>query len=643
MKKNKKPVTGKEKQSAVSLSKTKKRLFWTITILLPFVVFILLEITLQVINYGGNLDLFIDGPPGYENYLRCNDNVARRYFSQSIGIPTPPLQLFLKEKPANAYRIFVLGGSSAAGFPYGNNISFPGVLRRALTKTFPEKNIEVINVAMSAVNSYTLLDLTGEILDQSPDALLIYAGHNEYYGALGVGSVQSLGNWRGLIRTYLKLQSFRTFLLLRDFIGWMQEQTGQLLSEDQSKTSANTLMSRVVGEQTIPFGSTLYELGKKQFEENLREIIRRAKDNNVEVVLGELVSNIKDQKPFISVEDENGVSANSLFNSAKKDEVAGNYTDAETKYRKAKDYDALRFRAPEEFNEIIKKYARDFSIPFAPTVSYFKELSPNGLIGNSLILEHLHPNKEGYYLLAKVFYETMRNHKMISPNWTEGIIEQEKNTGNTALDSVYGEMVISHLKQSWPFQPKDKPNTFFNTFRPKNELEEMSLKVMQSKNFNLEAGHMELGNLYEKRGEYKKAFCEYNALIASIPHEMEFYQKTVTVLILDKNYDAARELLIQSLKYKENLFAYKWIGQIALLNDDNKTAIDYLSKADFRDPQVIFNLARAYYFDQQWYKGEEYFSRLKNIDSKSKYLSHLAKVRMSAKQSFENYLKRNRE
>ena len=34
---------------------------------------------------------------------------------------------------------------------------------------------------------------TGAAWSQEPDAVLIYAGHNEYYGALGVGSTESLG------------------------------------------------------------------------------------------------------------------------------------------------------------------------------------------------------------------------------------------------------------------------------------------------------------------------------------------------------------------------------------------------------------------------------------------------------------------
>ena len=218
-KKKKQKISSAPKQP---VSPKMKRIFLGITISLPVILFIVLEVGLRIFNYGGNLDLVIEGPPGYEKYLRCNPNVARRYFDTQTTIPTPPTQLFLKEKPANGYRIFVLGESSAAGFPYGYNVSFPNVLERALSDEFPEKTIEVVSVAMAAINSYTLLDLTDEILQQKPDALLIYTGHNEYYGALGVGSTQSLGSSAWLIRTYLKLQSLKSFILLRDIIGSMK-------------------------------------------------------------------------------------------------------------------------------------------------------------------------------------------------------------------------------------------------------------------------------------------------------------------------------------------------------------------------------------------------------------------------------------
>ncbi|OGU53719.1 MAG: hypothetical protein A2080_06710 [Ignavibacteria bacterium GWC2_36_12] len=610
-----------------NLSTAKKRIFWIATISLPFLIFSILEISLRIFNYGGNLDLFIDGPPGYENYIRCNPEFAHRYFYTQSNVPTPPLQLFNKLKPKNGYRIFVLGESSAAGFPYSNNASFPNILQRGLSNTFPQKNIEVINVSIAAINSYTLLDLVDEIIEQSPDAILIYTGHNEYYGALGVGSAQSLGNWRWLINSYLKLQYFKTFILLRNFLGWAKTQFSNLFYKENESDPSATLMERIVAEQTIPYGSNLYEKGKKQFEENIEAIIQKAVDKDIKVVLSELVSNLHDQEPFISVKDKDGNSAELFFNLARSQEANGKFEKAKENYYKAKDYDALRFRAPEDFNAVIKNLGDKYSLPVVLLKLYFENESPNGLIGKELMLEHLHPNKDGYFLIAKDFYDTMKKNKMISAEWGEYDINKEKNYGITELDSIYADLEIRHLKGGWPFHPKSVPNRFIQTFSPANRLEEIAFKVFQNKHYNLLSIHMELGEYYERQSNFDKAFAEYNALITSIPYEVDFYEKAAKVLIKKEEYGRASQLLKRSLKYKENPFANKWVGQIALMNNNYKEAISYLSKADLLDPQVVFNLSRAFYLDNQWDKGEEYFNRLQDLSPNSKYMVYLNKLR----------------
>jgi tetratricopeptide (TPR) repeat protein len=408
----------------------------------------------------------------------------------------------------------------------------------------------------------------------------------------------------------------------------MRIQSSKLFSKGSEIDPSATSMEKNSNEQTIPYGSSLYETGKRQFEENMDAIIHKASEKNVPVVLSELVSNVRDQEPFVSIEDKEGQSAKSFYNLARQLEIKGEYEKAKQKYLLAKDLDALRFRAPEEFNLILRELAKKYSIPIVPTISYFEKESPNKIIGSSLILEHVHPNIKGYFLLAKAFYETIQNNRMISNEWPSSCIDQELNHGLTELDSVYSTLVIQQLKGSWPFQPKFLPNWFVKKFRPANRIEEIVLHVMQSTNFSLESGHMELGAYYEKQGNLDKAFLEYNALITSIPDEIEFYQKAATVLLEEKEYDRASQLLRKSLIYKENYFANKWIGQVALMKNDYKEAISFLSKADLLDNQVVFNLSRAYYSDGQWNNGEVYFLRLQNMAPRSGYFNYLKEMRV---------------
>ena len=78
------------------------------------------------------------------------------------------------------------------GFPYPNNISFQRMLKYQLQKTNPDKDIEIINLALTAINSYTFYDFAQELVHFEPDAIFIYGGHNEYYGALGEPDMKAM-------------------------------------------------------------------------------------------------------------------------------------------------------------------------------------------------------------------------------------------------------------------------------------------------------------------------------------------------------------------------------------------------------------------------------------------------------------------
>lgn len=203
-----------------NVSPNRKKLLYTLVLLFPVAFFGMLESGLRYFDYGSNLDLFVPAPAGFadKDFLMTNPEIAERYFSSQAYRPRPPDEFFLKQKPKNGYRIFVLGESTTAGWPYPNNVMFSRMLNQRLAEAFPERDIEVVNTALAAVNSFTLNDFMDEILAQQPDAILIYAGHNEFYGALGAGSTESLGRVRWVVKAYLALLRFKTVQLLRDVV-----------------------------------------------------------------------------------------------------------------------------------------------------------------------------------------------------------------------------------------------------------------------------------------------------------------------------------------------------------------------------------------------------------------------------------------
>src|SRR5688500_20130638 len=136
--------------------------------------------------------MFVTAPVGNGQYLVANRGVARRWFVRERTPPAPMMEPFAARKPERAFRVFVLGESSTAGFPYPRNGTFSRALRDMLRDVMPADSVEVINLGIAATNSYALVDMAREVLAQSPDAVLIYAGHNEYYGSLGAASTENI-------------------------------------------------------------------------------------------------------------------------------------------------------------------------------------------------------------------------------------------------------------------------------------------------------------------------------------------------------------------------------------------------------------------------------------------------------------------
>lgn len=612
----------------------KKYVFGIITIALPLLIIFLLEISLNLANYGNSYDLFVSTPTSESSYLGISFDAIKKYFNKIDDIPSPRKDLFLKKKPDNGFRIFILGGSTAAGFPYGNNLTFSRILNRRLSDTFPDKRIEVVNTAFTAINTYTQLDFMDEIIQHQPDAILIYSGHNEYYGALGVGSMENLGKQPWIIKTILTLKEFKVYQLMEN----TTESIFGLFSGDVSdkfiKNPTATLMERIVDNKYIPLDSKDYKLGVKQFRSNLGEIIEIAQTAKIKVVLSELVSNIRDQKPFYSINTDDNPCAEDVFNHARNYEHNNELDLAREFYYRAKDLDVLRFRAPEELNKLIHSLAKEHNVPVVPMKSYFEGNSKNRLIGNELMLEHLHPNKKGYFLMADAFFDVLKENKFIEDTWDANKIKlssyYENNWGFSPIDSIYASITIKQLKCGWPFKLDVTLNNFLDTFTASNMMERSIIQIFKNSDMTLEKAHIQVAKYYEAEGNLNLAYKEYKALIYTVPYFDLFYEPAVKLLVYQERYSEALKLLNELSIYQENRFTYKWIGQIYLALGDPAKAIPYLEKllqVNDRDELLLHNLCLAYFSTGEIKNGERIFDLLKYNFPKSRFISHLEKLK----------------
>tara|TARA_R110002049_G_scaffold57021_4_gene156854 strand:+ start:52319 stop:54211 length:1893 start_codon:yes stop_codon:yes gene_type:complete len=583
----------------------------------PIIGVVILELVLNLANFGNDLSLFVTDKQD-SSLQHLNDKVSLRYFIQEKNATKGKIESFTKVKPANTARIFVQGESTAVGFPYFFNGTFPRMLKYGIRQSDPTIQVELINLAMTALNSYALYDFVDEIIEQKPDAVIINAGHNEYYGALGVGSTSQFG---------LGVSMGRAGIWLR------KTKIGQLLANTISAFTANktkidyheTLMKRMVKNHEIPLQSSIYKQGVKQFETNLRSTLKRYAEAGISVYLVNSVCNEKDQKPFISV-DSDGEATKALKKASSDFNMNGNTTlytsrleklteqypnyamtffllgktyfeqqnhNAAYYFRKAKELDALRFRSPEEINIVIEEISKEFpNVSFIDNDSVFRSQSPQQCIGKELILEHLHPNLNGHYLMAKTLFEKFATEEnTLFPSLRQKSFPQISEMPLTEVDYMTGEISNLLLREGWPFlEPlpeedgREKP------------IEEAIAGAISVKTMTWEKGMTQLLNVYLKTNEYEKALKICESLLLEYPHNEELYEKVIQLCTKTQAYEKGVTYGIMKWQMATNEKTARQLLVLYLKLDRPKDTLKYVqylisieAKPDFRPMSHVVN------------------------------------------------------
>ncbi|MGB8317837.1 MAG: GDSL-type esterase/lipase family protein [Ignavibacteriaceae bacterium] len=579
---------------AVVHKKTPK-LFYLILLMIPVLFFVILELSLRAFNYGINTDQWIT--IHHDKYV-ANPQIARRYFYNTKNIPETIGDAFDQVKQPNSFRVFILGGSSAAGYPYMPVGSFSRYIKKRLELVYPESRIEVVNISIAATNSYTIRDLFPGVLEQKPDLILIYAGHNEYYGALGIGSNEYLGASGFVVNSALYLNRFKTFEFLRNII----KSISGLFSSGQKSNSGGTLMSQMVKDQYIPYNSDKYNAGIEQFEGNMKDILQMAKEANVNVMLGTVVSNLKDQHPFISLKETGQPSAEEVFKHARELLREGESKLALDEFIKAKDLDALRFRAPGKINSVIKQLAKEYNDDVVDIDSVFNASSPDGIVGANLIVDQLHPSIDGNHLIGKLFYEEMQKlhylpetKEAFAGNFVQDSLARAK-FDFSKFDSALGAFEVKSLKNDWPFVEKNKKKPLYRLFDKKNFIDSVAADVVSNK-MSWEKGEGFMCQWYLKNKDIHNFTKQANVLLSQFPFSTELYDLVIRSLINLNEIEPAYSFLLKRYKLGPNAYAAKWLGVNELSKNRTDMGINYLEESlrySNNDPQVLFSLSKAY-------------------------------------------------
>ena len=564
--------TKNDTTSSLELSRKRLWLFRTIAIILPVVLLLLLEGTLRLFHYGYDTSLFIE-VPGNSDYLVFNPAASKRYFTDQGNATTGNREPFRKVKAPGTLRIFVLGESTTIGYPYFHNGSFHRWLQYRLMREFPDKKMEIVNIALTAVNSYTVLGFAREVVHYEPDAVLIYAGHNEYYGALGVGSTNRLGGSPTLVHTLLWLRQFRVVQLFAQGIGKL----GRLFSSGVSK-AGKTRMELMVGEQQITYGSSLFERGITQFRKNMDETLAIFHNEGIPVFISNVVSNLRDQHPFVSVAPD---PASDDFSEATQAWGQGNFVAAKADFTRAKEQDALRFRAPEAIDSIIDQLSKKYeNTHLVDTRAAFEAASDHGVVGNTLLLEHVHPNLMGYALLSDVFYRALQQQGLIPPDTAENFRQLLRDMPITRVDSLAGAYKIDNLKNNWPFNttgheggPPSRTSWHLTT-----EEEDLAYAVAFEQ-LPWEEAMRQLYDYYSKTEDWAKAAMVMEALCLEHPEETSWYEKTAVLFGKLRDNEKAIFYFREAFNREPSFEKARYLFVLCLQQDRPAEAIPYLDYA----------------------------------------------------------------
>lgn len=415
-------------------------------VLAPLLCFALLELALRMLGLGYPtsflLKRWIDG----KQLLVQNSQTSWRFFGPRMARVPCPIALPTPKAPGTV-RIFVFGESAAFGDP-DPRFGLPRMLEAVLEARYPETRFEIVNAALTGINSHAILPFARDCARAEGDIWVVYMGNNEVVGPFGAGTIFG--------------PRAPPLPLIRARLALLRTRTGQLLDSAVQRFWKSPLSESEWGgmemflKHPVPPGDPGLARVRRHFTRNLADLIDVGHHTGAAVVVSTVAVNLADCAPFGSahrpgLSDSDKARWNSLYHQAAQLQSAGNHVaasellsqaaqldaqfaelrfrqgtialrqgqiaEAQRHFRAARDLDSLRFRCDTELNELIRRTAggRDSDRIFlADAEKAFAQASENGLPGHALFLDHVHFTFEGTFLLARTIAEQVE--RTLSPS-----------------------------------------------------------------------------------------------------------------------------------------------------------------------------------------------------------------------------------
>ena len=626
------------------MSQIKNALFTTITVVvIPLLFFVLLEGILRLVGVGTHYDYFNEIEINDEIYFQENINFADQFYPPSLNVG--PLQnTFIKQPSDNRLRVFVLGGSAAMGFPHKNH-GVDRLLAAQLNALFPDKDVEVINTAMTSVNSHVVHQVAETLPAKSADFAVILMGNNEVVGPYGPGTFNQ--NFLSSLTAIRTLQALKRTRLWQWLDSAFQEVQANDAKADLEWQGMQMFVENGVAESD-PRMDDVYEY----FDANLRDIIDALSDKGMHVVVSTVPVNLRHSAPFLSIENESLAveqreqlselrerataqsrnqkweaaatlwrevialdpgHADSHFQLATSLERQGDNSGARRHFERALDLDALRFRADTHINARIEAVAKDYpdsAISFVDSAAAFDRASAPLAPGWESLVEHVHYTFAGNDILARVFARAIATH--VKGERPTGVLNSEQVAARVGYPNHETIENIQNL-QGMAEQPPFPGQSNYQDYLAHMAVELSKLKgqvgepkdVVRRRQKVLTEGtadwkvHFEMAALAKYLNNKQAQYYHLTTLNKVYPHNRESQMKLATLLSQDGRWAEAIPVLERSLSYtrgreQQVVETLGWLGTAKLRVGEIEEAVALLESIPRDYPGQIGLSLRAY-------------------------------------------------
>jgi tetratricopeptide (TPR) repeat protein len=622
----------------------KSALFTFISIFVfPLLFFVLLELGLTTLGVGKSFEYFhkidINGRPHYQE----NPDFADQFYPPSLNIG-PLENTFAEERSPDLLRVYILGGSAAQGFPHKNH-GLDRLLAAQLRAALPSRKIEVINTAMTSVNSHVVYAVARSIPDNSADFAVILMGNNEVVGPYGPGTFnQNFLTNITLIRGLQALKRTRTWQALDSLI----QRVRPIDAQQDLKWEGMQMFTK----HGVPHDDPRMESVYDHYEDNLVSITETLRDKGIHVVLSSVPVNLRHSAPFLSVHNRdlssdlldlwrestrNGAQsseqkdwddaiahfqaalainpdyADTHFRLATAFENIGQFQQAKAHYQRALDLDALRFRADTRINEIVRRVAAgsdDDTVSFVDSAAAAEQASQPFQPGWNLFLEHVHYDFAGNHVIAAEISRSIMG-RLTGTDAYQPLpaVEVARRVGFPNFDTIEEIRNLQGMIEHPPF-PGQSNYVELQQFldgKLQSVIEEVgsSTAVVQRRREVADAGladwkvHFELAVLSQRLRDTAAMYDHLNEILELYPHNRETYMKIAEALSKEGKWREAVPYLEQSLYYTrgdETKIAETigWLGTAYLRTGEYEKATDLLLEVTEKYPDQITLTLRAY-------------------------------------------------